>query len=229
MLRVNFVRKEILVFDAVNKPLFEGLLPLAKKGKNGNRDWSAFSDKELVTYAQKFVEKNGIETRTGLCEADAGLYLILKERSLLGKLKLKLLRRNWASMTDEQLVSHAQRFIQENIITRRGKLEKADSGLYDVLLERELIEKAIPEKRKTRPWRFWTSMSDEDIVSQALAFIEKNKIGTKSRLHKEDSGLAQVLRRRGLLEAVFAPLEQKKQNELCWQLAEAVDSYTETD
>jgi hypothetical protein len=284
MRQINLIRKEVLVHCAIRDPLLD-LLPT--KG-NGDRHWQAFSNTHLVAFAQKFVDENGISSRKGLQKADNGLYQALWRRGLIDRVITESAHssrkesRDWASLSDEQLISHAQNVVEENGIRNRKGLAKADSGLYDALRKRGLLGRAIPEKRETRDWaslddgqlvshaqkfieeneikkrkelakadsglydalrkrgligelipgnaneknRDWTSFSDEQLVSHAQKFIEEKGIKNRSGLVKADGGLYRALRNRGLLDPVFAPIEQKNKDELLGQLAEAVDAYT---
>jgi hypothetical protein len=133
--------------------------------------------------------------------------------------------RKWASMNDEELVGFARKFVEEKKITGRKELQKADKGLYRALRNRGLIGKVIPETAHENR-RDWASMNDEELIAFVKSLVEENGITGREELKKEDSGLYEVLRRRKLLEAVFASVEQKKQDELLGQLAEAVDAYT---
>jgi hypothetical protein len=145
-------------------PLWQKYVPLDKLGK---RDWKAITDGHLLAFTLDAIERNGIKNRSGFQKADSGLYHALGRRGLLEKVGLEPAHRDWASLTNDQLVSHAQKFVEENGIRNRSGLQKADRGLY------------------------------------------------------------RTLRKRGLLDTVFAPIEQKKQDELLGQLAEAIDVYTE--
>jgi hypothetical protein len=60
-------------------------------------------------------------------------------------------------------------------------------------------------------------------------FVEEKGIKNRTGLAKADVGLYKALRTRGLLDAVFAPIEQKKQDELLIQLKASVDLYTKSD
>jgi hypothetical protein len=53
--------------------------------KGGIRSWKQYSDDELVEYAQKFIEENGIKSRKGLKRADGGLSFTLNRRNLIDK------------------------------------------------------------------------------------------------------------------------------------------------
>jgi hypothetical protein len=69
-------------------------------------------------------------------------------------------------------------------------------------------------------------LTDEQLVSHAQKFVEENGIKNRHGLKKSDSSLYEALRKRGLLDAVFTPTEQKNKDELLGQLADAVDEYT---
>jgi hypothetical protein len=221
--QINLIRKEVLVQGAIRDPLTD-LLPQDNKGAT---DWLAFDNAHIIAFAQKFVEEKGITNRKGLRAADPKVYFALLNRRLVGKVIPESLhsgRRDWSSISDEELITLAQKFVEENGIRNRYGLEKADSGLNWVLRKRGLIGKIGFELEK----RDWTSLSDDQLVSHAQKFVEEKEIGKRSGLEKADLGLYIALLRRKppLIDAVFAPLEQKKEDELFGQLTEAVDAYT---
>jgi len=194
--------------------------------KQEYRDWSSIPDKELLSYAKKFIEENTIKNRSGLQKADCGLCNILRKRNLLDaaipEKRDRRKPRSWSSMTDDELVSYAKTYIKENAIKSRRGLEKADRGLYEILRKRNLLASVIPKKRKLRGW---SSMSGEELISHAKTFIEENAIKNRSGLEKADHGLYQVLWRRKLLSAVFSDIEHAKKTEAVKQVFDAMKEF----
>ncbi len=173
------------------------------------RSWKDMSNTEVVEFAQKFMEENGITWRSELKKADCGLYGVLKRRGLLGEVgfeEKKRKERIWTKMDEEEIVEVARRSVKEREITERDELKKTDSGLYEVLRKRGLLDKVGLEERK----RAWNKMSDEEVVEFAQKFMEKKKITGRIGLQKADSGLYEVLRKRGLLDRVFAHIERQR-------------------
>jgi hypothetical protein len=279
-------RRSSIVWVLAREPLLE--LPRLPKGR---RNWASFSDEELVSHALKFIEENGIRNRKVLDKADSGLYFILRKRKLVDRVGLENSNvgyRKWASMSDDELVDFAKKIVEAKEILLRSELHKADSGLYTVLLKRKLLDEVDIEnsnfqhrkwalmsdeelvdfarkiiegkgitwrtelakgdqglykalsKRKLlervgledkrgddrKPSGFYTKMSDEELVVFVRKNIGEMGITRRSELEKADKGLYTTLVMRKLIDAVFAPIEQKKKDELFGQLGEAVDAYT---
>ncbi len=113
------------------------------------------NDNELSSYAEKIIKENEIKGRKALYKADGSLYNILRKRNLLGAVIPKC-RRDWSSMSDKELISHAKTCIEKNAIKNRSSLEKADHGLYQVLWKRNLLSAVfsdIKEAKKTEAVR----------------------------------------------------------------------------
>ncbi len=110
-------------------------------------------------------------------------------------------RRLWSRMSDEEIVEYVRKVMEENEITGRSELQKADSGLYEVLRKRGLLDKVgfVEKRRKGRTWK---DMSDEEVVEVVRKFVKENKITKRHVLEKADSGLYHVLRIRGLLDEI---------------------------
>lgn len=114
------------------------------------RDWSSFSDSNLILYAQKFVDDNQITNQSSLKDMDSGLCAILRTRNLLHQVKFEQKRRSWSSFSNEELIAHAKKFIEERGIESRYGLVKADLGLYHVLRDRELLDAVFRELETSR-------------------------------------------------------------------------------
>ncbi|MFH0885326.1 MAG: hypothetical protein V1861_06470 [Candidatus Micrarchaeota archaeon] len=104
-----------------------------------NRDWAGIGKDKLIAHAKAFIAGRGIQGREELKKADLGLYRALGSRKLLDEVGLGERYRDWAGMGDAELVEYAREFIAENVVAGRSELEKADSGLYQVLRRRELL------------------------------------------------------------------------------------------
>jgi len=118
------------------------------------------------------MEEKKITGRGELNSADSGLYRILRVRGLLDEVGFeeKKKERPWKSMSDEEVVEIAMRRVKELEIRERHGLKKTDSGLYQVLRERGLLDRIFSpiEKQKTD--------SARDAVIDALeAFSSENQ------------------------------------------------------
>ena len=98
-------------------------------------------------------------------------------------------------------MEYAKREMKEKGICGRKELEDADSGLYEVLRKRGLLDKVGFEriKRETRDWKL---IDDNKLIKNAKEFMKKNRISGRSELQMADQGLYQVLMRRGLADKV---------------------------
>jgi len=106
-------------------------------------------------------------------------------------------RRLWSRMSDDELVSHVQKFMKEKNISGRRELWKAASGLYDALIKRERMKPGIMDRigfeRKTRDW---ASMSDDSFVVYVKAFMKELGITGKKELKNADAAIYQEVRSR---------------------------------
>lgn len=198
-----------------------------EKKRREMRDWASMGDEELVAHARQFMRERGVIGKKELEKADMGLHTALYRRGLLNKVGFESKmreRRNWASMSDEELVGYAKRLIEAGGISARKQLEKGDLGLYYALLERGLMDLVIPHKRAMRDWK---KMSDAELIEYAKGFLKENEITGRAGLAYKYGNLYSVLARRKLLDRVFAEVEQKAKDEVLGQLREAVDLYTQ--
>jgi len=144
------------------------------------------------------MEKKGITMRKELKSADKGLYRVLRTRSLLEKVGFVEKVRKWKSMTDDEILDYAKRFMEENEVTTRKELEMADSGLYAVLGQRKLRGRIKFEARQ-KPPGFFTKMSDDELVAYARRFMGNKGISGRAELWKAASALCSLLKKRNLL------------------------------
>ncbi len=192
------------------------------------RSWMRMSDGEIVEYARKVVEENGITGRRELYKADIGLYNVLRKRRLLDEIEVIEKRRKgrqWKDMSDEEIVEYARKVVEENGITRRAELCKTDTGLYNALQKKGLLnEVGLGKKRRS-----WKSMSDEEIVDYAKGFVEEKGVMHRGELESIDSGLYETLRIRGLLDRVFAQLDQQKTDHARDAVIDALEAFAVND
>ena len=200
-------------------------------------EWGAFrknSGNSVYRFAN-FNKENEITGRTELYRIDIGLYKALGTRKLFDKIMFDEKQRNWAAMSDDELVQYAQKEIDEKGIKNRGGLEKEDLGLYAVLLRRKdsqgkkLLDKLEFEERR----RDWASMSNEELVEHAQKKIDERSIKSRRGLEKEDQKLYYVVLRRKdsqgrkLVDLVFLDIEKSKQKEAAQDLLDGLAAFGE--
>lgn len=133
--------------------------------RNGQRDWGALSDDDIIDYARAYCEENKIGRISELEKgkySDRGLLHVLRKRDLTGRVferrefeevildgrtfRIRLDnkgRRNWVSMSDGAIVDYARAYCNEKGITKISELENgssSDSGLCAILRIRNLID-----------------------------------------------------------------------------------------
>ncbi|MBU0533067.1 hypothetical protein KKB44_06260 [Candidatus Micrarchaeota archaeon] len=198
--------KQRILWTIPKDPKFSWIVPLDSRNR---RSWSVMRDHELLRFARKFMEEEGIRGRKELEKSDSVLYQTLKKRRLLDEIIFERKQRNWESMSDEELVRYVRKFMEEEGITGKGELKKADNGVYIVLRKRGLLDKLWFEEKR----RDWNFVSDEELVRYAKKFMEERGISGRSELKKTDSGLYNVLRKRKLSDEVgFEEKWQKRRN-----------------
>ncbi len=174
-----------------------------RKRKKG-RSWKGMSNDEIIEFAMKVIEEQGIADKGEFFTSDPGLHSILRKRGLLNEVGLERKvrrKRSWKGMSDVEVVDYAKRVMKKKGITGKHKLEKADHGLYNALGQKGLLDRVgFEEKRKEE--RSWKDMSNEEIVEYARKVMERQGITGRSELDRFDSGLYGILRKRKLLEDV---------------------------
>jgi hypothetical protein len=160
------------------------------------RDWSALDHCGLISFANTFIEKNGIRYRTELSILNGRLYDALRRRDLLNSINCDCKRKKWSKMNDEQIVEFAKKVMRERKIHDPKEFRKKEYGLYLTLQRRNLQNKVFGDKIKKR--RNWASMSDEELISHSQQFIDERGIKNRKALTQIDSGLYQVIKTRNL-------------------------------
>lgn len=191
------------------EPMAEGVIPLDQRGR---KRWSAVSDEELIDFAKLFLMESGITSRSQLFKACRPLHWVLSKRELFADVELNEKQKNWAAMSDEELVKHTKKFIAENDIDGRAGLQKIAYGLYRALRKRELLD-SVGLKPKLRDWR---GMNDKELVSHAKRFIKDRNIRWKKELEDADPGLYQVLVHNGIIDSVG--LGKKRRQKRKWSV-----------
>ena len=138
--------------ENADRRLYQVLRERKLLGKVGfeekNRSWKKMSDEEILEYAKKVMRKKRIREKGEFRNADYRTYAVLERRKLLGKIDFERKineKRSWKKMSDNDIVELARKVIQENRITTRRDLEKADSGLCKVLRKRKLLDRAFAQ------------------------------------------------------------------------------------
>ena len=204
-----------------------GFVEKQRKG----RSWKDVSDEEIVEFARKFMRKNDITKRSEVYMTNRKLYSALRKRGLLDKVgfvEKQRKQRTWKDVSDEEVVEFAQKFMRKNGITGRRELAKADQGLYEVLRNRKLMDNVgFDEKR--RKGRSWKDLSDEEVVDFAKSVVKEKKITKRDELKKADSGLYEALRKRGLLDQVFAHIDQQRTDQARDAVIDALTKFANSE
>ncbi|MFH0885325.1 MAG: hypothetical protein V1861_06465 [Candidatus Micrarchaeota archaeon] len=116
-----------------------------------HRSWGLLGDAEFIARVQTIMKGLGITGRRELSRADPGTYdaLLKRERvspGIMGRIGFDKKRRDWRSLSDNELATHVQAFMKERGLCRRAELEKADLGLYHALRKRERKSPGIMER-----------------------------------------------------------------------------------
>jgi hypothetical protein len=107
-------------------------------------------------------------------------------------------KKGLAAMSDAQLIQYARAFMKENGIAQRSHIHLAYSGLYKVLSKRKLLRRIDIEDKQ----RYWSHMSNDQLIQHAQEFMKGNGITGKHELEETDKGLYLVLKKRKLLAKV---------------------------
>lgn len=175
------------------------------------RNWAAMSDEEIIDYTKNFMDEQGIRSQTDLKKVDGGLLFVLRKRGLLGAVGFEN-QLVWASMSDEELIEHAKKFMKRKAVGKRGELQKLEPGMYCALSRRNLLVPAGLGKRRRR--ERWSKMSDEEIVDFAKKYLEEKEIRSRGELQDDYASLYDELRKRRLLPSVGFKVKSKKWSEM---------------
>ena len=110
------------------------------------RKWSKMRNNKIIEYARILMIRENLSSKVALKKIDSGLYAVLRRRKLMEKLSLRPKRSNWQIVCDADVIKKANIFIKKNKISGRGELQKADSGLYEILRKRKLLDKIVLDK-----------------------------------------------------------------------------------
>ncbi len=189
------------------------------------RPWKNMSDEQIIEFAKKSMKEKKITRRKGLKKADPGLYNILRKRGLNDEVGFEDKIRYWKDMNDEEIVEFAQKFMEENEITGKRELKKADSGLYNVLREKGLLNKVGFVEKLRR----WMDLSNDELVEFAKNWMKENAINRRVDMEDNDDGIYCALRKRGLLDRAFADIEQQKNDLARDAVIDALEAFAAND
>jgi len=183
--------------------------------------WRDMDNEQIVDLARKTMEEKGIIGRRAFSVECPRLYAILGRRGLLEEVGFVEQQRSWSDMSDIEIVEFARKVIEEKEISLKAELRKCDSGLYQALRRRGIIDEVGFEDKK----RYWKKMSNEEIVEFARKLIREKKMAARSDLKKLDYGLYQALGKRRLLDRAFAQMEQQKENRARQDVIDALEAF----
>ncbi|MBU1681907.1 hypothetical protein KKE38_03740 [Candidatus Micrarchaeota archaeon] len=197
------------------------------------RVWREMSDEEIIELAMKVMKEKNVTGKKELSRADRGVYEILSRRGLLAKInftdKCKWRdRRSWSKMSDTEIVEFARGVMEENEISGKRELAKADNGLYTILYKRGLLDE-VEFDNKRRKQRSWKNKNDDEVVEFAQKHMLEEKITGRMELQKADPGLYVTLRQRGLLDRAFAHVEQQRTEKARDAVIDALTKFAATD
>ena len=184
-------------------------LGLEQKKRN---NWRAMSDDELLNHVDNIVKDERLGQKSELENAHGGLYCVLQKRKLLGRIKFLKEKKErahgfFSSMADAELVDYTKAIMKESGIDGRGNLEKLDSGLYQILRKRGLLDMVSVRKRAQ-----WKLLNDEELFEQADAIMKEEKIGKKTELKNSHPALYQALCKRNLIDSLFGTRRLEKRH-----------------
>lgn len=129
-------------------------------------------------------------------------------------------QRDWKVMGDESLIAHSIWKIDDGHIDGRYMLVKGDSGLYQVLLRRKLLD-LVGVQNSNKGDRNWAGMENSELIAYAREIIAGSRITGRRRLQEIDSGLYVALQGRKLMDDVG--LSSSKNNNRDWASVERVE------
>ncbi|MFH1684883.1 MAG: hypothetical protein ABH983_01115 [Candidatus Micrarchaeota archaeon] len=189
------------------------------------RSWKDISDEEIVGYVREFIMERGITARGELQGVDCALYNVLERRELLDEIGFETKLRSWKNICDKKIVEFARKLMETNGISGKKELEKADRGLYCILHKRGLLDEVGFEEKL----RSWSGISDEEIIEYTRKLMEEKGANSRGGLRSLDEGLYTTLYRRGLLDCVFAHVDQQKTDNARDAVIDALTKYSVSD
>jgi hypothetical protein len=178
------------------------------------------SDDSLLEYALVIIREKKLKSAGELHKEDGGLYSIVYQRGLLDKIfperKKRAKMRKWKKMTDAQILEIVAQLVRKHRISSYKGLSRVDLGAHTILRRRNLIDKFYEIIGKSRPqWngRSWASKNHSKLIEDARILIQERNICGRDDLKKYDPGLYEALRKRNLLDQVFAEIEKIKLQE----------------
>jgi hypothetical protein len=197
----------------------------------GNMNWQSMSDSEMTAFAQEYIEKNGIRSRTELVKKHLKLYTALKREDgkgerVIGRLRFPEGQVKWRLMGNKELIAYGQGYVDENGIRHIRELMLRNSRLFNALLRdvgdggRALDRVVFPETRNR-----WAKIDDEGLVEFGKKFLEENRISTRKELYEQNGSLYSALLKRKLMEQVFAGIDRKENDGGLQEIADALGEF----
>ncbi len=147
--RAELEDSDLGVYTALRKRGLLNKVGFAQK-RWEERSWKDLRDEEVVGIAREVIREKKIANRSKLNVEDSSLCSVLRKRGLLDKVGLENKRRSWSGMTDEEIIESARKIIEENEIIKRDDLKKHDSGLYEILRIRGVLDSAFTQVDQKR-------------------------------------------------------------------------------
>jgi len=220
-------------------PTHEPLVDSAGAERRPRGLLAGMNDEELAGYAEWLMDSLGICSRTELKVVDSGVYNALLRRQwkrwgVMEKVGFEEKRRDWDSLSNEDLIGHAREFMKKKGIRTKEELYNADNGLHQALRKRENEKPGVMGKvgfeRKRREMRDWKAMDDDELVARAQEFVKERGISGRTELNKIDSGMYDALLRRknkspGIMERAFSIVEFSKHGDAVNGVIGALDTF----
>ena len=155
-----------------------------------HRNWAVMSSEALIDFTKAYCKENGITKRIELEKGSkslGGLYDSLKQRKLDGIKLIELVfprkefeemklgegifriplnaqtHRNWAVMSQEELLGFAKAYCKEKGITKRSELQKKPKslgGLCVALKQRGLLDAVFSDIKQSRDAAVLSDLED---------------------------------------------------------------------
>lgn len=100
--------------------------------------------------------------------------LVGHAKDVIGRKGIKK-KRDWGSMSDDDLVDHAKDVIGRNGIRNRRDLAKGDAGMYEILKRRQLLDQALPKVAPDKA---------DDLLKLGMQVVDKLGIKTSEELEQ---------------------------------------------
>lgn len=169
------------------------------------RNWSEFTDEELVEHAKKFVREKGIRHKHELRKLDRGLQGALSKRKLMDRIGFKDALNYWKHMGESELLAFTKDYIESEGIINQKSLRRANNALYMALRTRKLLRSIDFDSTRES----WIGKSDGEIVALALECKREEGIESRTDFAKMNPKLYSVLCQRKLLDRIWFKSDER--------------------